>query len=109
MVRNSETLDPHVRHKLAVTAFTEILNHEHEHPGQFSDYFSLRNIMGPVSTNARHYTQNAYDGIFEGIIDIGIAYEQMPDGMYPRATPTDLIIRKPGETADTVISLNMFA
>ncbi|MDD5623848.1 MAG: hypothetical protein PHI23_04020, partial [Candidatus Peribacteraceae bacterium] len=109
MVRNAQSLDPKINHRLATTAFTEILNHERTHAGSFSRYFSLSGIMNPAESDISRYSCDAYEGIFEGVIDVGILFEQKTDGIYPRAIPMGLRIFGPGETTEVLVPFDQLA
>lgn len=98
---NSIELNPSIRHKLAVTAFTEILNHERDTSGGFSQYFSLQKLMNGVNTD--EISLDVFDGVFEGIIDVGVDEVMESDGTYYKATPNVLRIRKKGSNVDELI------
>ncbi len=91
----SSSINPLVRHRLAVTAFTEILNHERQSSSNFSSYLSLQKMMGSAQDNAKQYSPNAYDGCFEGVIDVGIVEVPKDDGTYYQAIPTMMTLKKP--------------
>jgi hypothetical protein len=98
---NSVSLSTTVRHKLAVTALTKILNNEQRGTGGFSQYFALGNLMKGIDTS--NLALNKYNGAFEGIIDVSINEIMMHDGLYYEAIPNTLKIKKPGSTIDDII------
>lgn len=102
-IQNSNSTNTIMKHRMAVTVLTEILDHERKAPGHFSQFLSLERIMSSAESNQSLYNQNAFCGIFEGIIDVEICYEEKSDGTYPRAIPQRLIFRKPGATIDNSI------
>ncbi|MBI5793799.1 hypothetical protein HZA87_01790 [Candidatus Uhrbacteria bacterium] len=83
------TMSISTRHSLPVTAFASILEHERLSPGAFSEHLSLTRIMTPAENVIQKEKLDAYDGIFEGIIDVTVTEKQGTDGKYYSiASPT---------------------
>lgn len=101
-IRSNE-LNPIIRHRIAVTTFTSILNNQKEHPtNQFSTLFSFEKIQNGY-LGAGALQKNSFNGGFEGLIDVSIDTQIISGENYYKANPSTMRIRQPNETTDTIL------
>ncbi len=103
---NSSDINPATAHSLAVTAFTEILRRQLGSASPFSSYLSLGGIMQSSDQNRSKYSENHYDGIFEGKINVTISPEVVNGHTYYRATPVNMLLWAPGDTSEETVAFN---
>ncbi len=105
-INSPSTSSPITEHQLGLTTFVSIVNHERTTPGQFSEYFSLQQIMVPAENRVQPYAKNKYNGVFEGIIDIGVTPIEKSDGTYYQANPSDLYFKRVGDEVEKAVLFN---
>ncbi len=101
---NSPYLSPKKEHQLGLTTFTEILRHEHNTPGSFSDFVSMQKLMTPWREGLE-YAQRVYEGNrdthiggeFDFEIDTWVSEVDGREGKYYQGHPSILRYVKPDE------------
>lgn len=84
---NTGSLNTFANHQAGMNVLTSIFNREKSSSGSFSQFLSLKQIMSSAESNKVLYAENAYTGIFEGVIDVGLESQRIGGETYYKTTP----------------------